>query len=221
MYIENDKNYKILYKHYGDKYMKKKLILVVFFVCIPFAVFAQGFYFDGGIGFGKAWTKFDGDDFAKNLKDAGFKVDEMAVDFSLKFGYGPLGGMPLYFVGELGGVGHQIKVGPESIQFNSYLIGPGVVYYVTPLIQLGCSLGYSFVDNTSNIGLEMYDSKSGFAWNISGAVDLGQGNHGCLIGLKYYWSSNKLETSNAIQKESMISVFVKYRYYSESPMLFE
>ena len=30
----------------------------------------------------------------------------------------------------------------------------------------------------------MYDSKSGFAFNISAAVDLGKGKHGCLLGIK-------------------------------------
>ena len=193
--------------------MKKYIILMVFFVSVSFAVSAQGFYFDIGFGLGKAWTKVDGYDMVDELKSAGISVREVAVDLGLKAGYGPFGNIPLYVIGELGGIGHRIYDSSNYIQFNSYIFGPGIIFYPIPLIQLGLSLGLSFTGNQTDIPLMyMYDSKGGFAWNISAAVDLGSRNHGCLLGIKYFSANNKLETSNADENASMITFFVKYTY---------
>jgi hypothetical protein len=193
--------------------MKRCVILMVLFVCISFAVSAQGLYFDIGLGLGKAWTKVDDVDFFDTLKKAGVSVDEIAVDFGLKAGYGPFSNLPLYVVGELGGIGHRIYDDSGYLQFNTYIIGPGVLFYPIPLLQLGLSVGYSFVGNTTDFpGFEMYNSKSGFAWNISAAVDLGGGNHGCLIGIKYFSANNTLEKSRAEEKSSMFGVFVRYAF---------
>jgi hypothetical protein len=52
------------------------------------------------------------------------------------------------------------------------------------------------------------------------AVDLGKGNHGCLIGLKYFNANNTLKTSNADEKASMIGIFIKYAYRKKAPSLF-
>jgi len=202
--------------------MKKALILVVFFICASLAVSAQGFYFDAGLGLGKAWTAVDGHDFAKEVKAAEAGINEMAVDFGFKAGYGPFGTIPLYVVGETGGIGHRIYDSSNYIQFNSYIIGPGVLFYPIPLIQLGSSIGYSFVANQSNdpdLG-EMYKSKGGVAWNISAAVDLGKNNHGCLMGIKYFYAHNTLEVSNAVEEAAMVSIFVKYAYRKKPPSLF-
>jgi hypothetical protein len=40
-------------------------------------------------------------------------------------------------------------------------------------VNTGHTIGYSFVSNQTDLPGQMYDSKSGFAWNISAAVDLG------------------------------------------------
>jgi len=201
--------------------MKKSLILVVFFICASLAVSAQGFYFDIGLGFGKAWTIVEGHDIVKELRSAGADINETAVDLSLKAGYGPFGTIPLYVVGETGGIGHRIYDGSDYIQFNSYIIGPGVIFYPIPFIQLGSSIGYSFVANQTNISYyQMYKSKNGFALNFSAAIDLGKRNHGCLIGIKYFYANNTLEVSNAVEEASMIGVFVKYAYRKKPPSLF-
>lgn len=197
--------------------MKKSIILALFLGFAALTVSAQGFYFDIGLGLGKGWTKIDGHD----VMDLGSGLDEIAADIGLKAGYGPFGTIPLYVVGELGGIGHRIYDSSNYMQFNSYIIGPGVLFYPIPLIQLGLSLGYSFISNQSDIpGLVFYDSKGGFAWNISTAVDLGKGNHGCLIGIKYFNAHNTLKTSNAAENASMISIFVKYTYRHKAPSLF-
>jgi len=201
--------------------MKKGLILVAFFICTSLAVSAQGFYFDIGHGLGKAWTLIDGDDLIKELKSAGKNVNEIAVDLSSKAGYGPFGNIPLYVVGELGGIGHRIYNSSDYIQFNSYIIGPGVIFYPISLIQLGLSIGYSFAANKTDISYyQMYNSKEGFAWNISAAVDLSRKNHGHLIGIKYFNANNTLEVSNVGQKTSMISIFVKYTHRKKVSLLF-
>jgi len=202
--------------------MKKALILAVFFTCTSLAVFAQGFYLDAGLGFGKAWTVVNGYDIAGELKSDGANIHEMAIDISFKAGYGPFGTIPLYVVGESGGIGHRIFDSSDYIQFNSYIIGPGVIFYPIPLIQLASSIGYSFVANQTNISDsgEMYKSKNGFAYNFSAAIDLGSGNHGTLIGIKYFYAYNTLEVSNALEEASMIGVFVKYTHRKKPPSLF-
>jgi len=201
--------------------MKKGLFLGVFFVCASLAVSAQGFYFDIGLGLGKAWTEINGYDFVKELEAAsGGKLNEIAVDFGLKAGYGPFGNIPLYAVGEVGGIGHRVYDSYNYIQFTSCIIGPGVLFYPIPLVQLGFSIGYSFVDNITDIpGTVMYDSKGGFAWNVSAAVDLGGSNHACLLGVKYFAATNTLETSNGKEKASMISFFAKYAFRKRAPSL--
>jgi hypothetical protein len=199
--------------------MKKLIVLGILLVVVSLSVSAQGFYFDIGLGFGKGWTEIEDIDMVDALKDSGVNVDEIAVDIGLKAGYGPFGDIPIYVVGELGGMGHRIYDSSNYIQFNSYIIGPGVIFYPIPLVQLGLSLGYSFVANQTDMPMTMYDSKSGFAWNISAAVDLGKGNHGCLIGVKYFNANNTLEVSNADEKASMIGIFIKYTYRKKAPSL--
>jgi hypothetical protein len=200
--------------------MKKAIVLGTLFVMFSIPVSAQGFYFDIGLGLGKGWTKVNGVDMVDKFKSAGVSVDETAVDIGLKAGYGPFGQIPLYVIGELGGIGHRIENSSNYMQFNSYIIGPGVIFYPIPLVQLGLSIGYSEVANETDLPEKMYDSKGGFAWNISAAVDLGKRNHGCLIGLKYFYANNTLEVSSADEKASMIGIFVKYTYRKKAPSLF-
>ena len=199
----------------------KKCILVIFItITISISAFAQGFYFDIGLGLGMGWTKIDGTDFVDYLKSYGGSVDEIAIDLGLKAGYGPFGNIPIYVVGELSGMAHRIWDSSNYIQFNSYLIGPGVIFYPIPLIQISSSAGYSFVGNQTDLPVKMYDSKIGYAFNFSVAVDLGKRNHGLLIGLKYFYANNKLETSNVDQASSMIGLFIKYAYRKKAPSLF-
>jgi hypothetical protein len=201
--------------------MKKVIVLGTLLVMVSLSVSAQGFYFDIGLSIGKGWTEVEGIDMVDALEGSGISVDELAVDIGLKAGYGPFGNIPLYVVGELGGMGHRIYDSSDYVQFNSYIIGPGVIFYPIPLIQLGLSLGYSWVSNQADIsGFTMYNSKGGFAWNISAAFDLGRGNHGCLIGVKYFNANNTLRTSNADEKASMVGIFIKYTYRKKAPSLF-
>ncbi|MCL2479198.1 MAG: hypothetical protein FWF22_06835, partial [Treponema sp.] len=55
-------------------------------------------------------------------------------------------------------------------------------------------------------------SKGGLAGDISIAFDLGKGNNGCLLGLKYFGSSNTLETSGVKQDMSGLLVFARYTF---------
>jgi hypothetical protein len=202
--------------------MKKLMVCALFFAALSLPVFAQGFYLDVGLGIGKGWTKLNGNDFVTTVKDAGGSVTEVAVDVGFKAGYGPFGSVPLYVVGELAAMGHRIDDGSNYMLFNSALIGPGVIFYPIQLVQLGFSLGYSLTANETDIPWvgRMYDSKSGFAWNISAAIDLGKRNHGCLIGLMFFSAHNTLEVTNAKQKSSMVGIFVKYTYRKKAPSLF-
>jgi hypothetical protein len=182
--------------------------LLIILISLPAA--AQGLYFDIGIGLGLAATEIDGVDVSSGL---GSSVDEIGVEVGLKAGYGPIAGIPLYIVGEMSGVGHRFDDGVDYIQFNSYLLGPGIIIYPIPQIQLGSSIGYSFVANQSSSSLlSFYDSESGWAFNVYAAADFGRRNHGGLIGIKYTYASNKLEVSGANQVTTLASLFVKYAF---------
>jgi hypothetical protein len=61
-------------------------------------------------------------------------------------------------------------------------------------------------------GLSYLDSESGYAYDLSAAVELGKTNHGLLLGVKYFQAVNTLETSGAEQDSSLFSVFAKYVY---------
>lgn len=193
--------------------MKKIAILLVLLIGFSFMVSAQGFYFDIGMGLGKPWTIINGEDFGKAMKESSSQISQLGMDFGLKMGYGPIAGTPVYVVGEVSGIGHRIYDSYNYLQFNSILIGPGVLIYPIPLLQLGASFGFSTMANTTDIsGLKMYESKGGFGFNATAAVDLGQKNHGVLLGLKYSFAKNTLKESNAEAKESFFGVFVKYAF---------
>jgi len=202
--------------------MRKWVVLAFVFCFVSLTTYAQGFYFDVGLGLGKGWTKVDGYDMVDGLKSAGVSVSELAFELGLKAGYGPFGNIPLYVVGEFGGFGHRIYDSTGYLQFNSYIIGPGVIFYPVSLIQLGLSMGYSFTSNQTDIpGLSIDNSKGGFAWNISAALDFGKKNNGCLLGVKYFNANNKLKTSNVDEKASMFGIFIKYAYRNKVPSSLE
>jgi len=173
---------------------------------------AQGVYFDIGLGFGSGSTKIDGNNVFNELNSYS-SVEELELDLTIfKLGYGPFDNTSIYAVLELSGMAHRIYDNSDYIQYNSYLFGPGIIFYPIPLIQLGASLGYSWVANQTNLPLTMDESDGGFAYNISGAVDFGGGNHGLLIGLKYFSATNELKSSKVDQNSSMIGFFIKYAY---------
>lgn len=188
----------------------KRIISVFLFSSITICIMAaQGIYFDIGIGGGKAKTSFDNVDFSDSI---GSSVREVGVEVGLKVGYGPFESIPLYFVGEFSGIGHRLEDDFNYIQFNSYLLGPGIVYYPLKYLQIGGSIGISAVSNQTDLPITLYESESGVAGNVYAAFDLGKHNHGCLLGLKYSGSSNKLKVSGVKQETSLISFFIKYAY---------
>jgi hypothetical protein len=194
-----------------EDFMKRMVLAGVISTLFSLSVSAQGFYFDVGLGVGQAWTEIDGVDFAKVSKDAGVNLTEIGIDMGLKAGYGPVGSLPLYVIGEIGGIGHRMDDGVNYFQFNSYLIGPGLIFYPVSLIQLAGSIGFSYTSNQSSLE-RMYDSKGGYAGNVSIAFDLGKNNHGCLLGIRYFSAVNELENTGAEQKQSGLSIFIKYAY---------
>jgi len=192
--------------------MKKLVVLGILLIFTSLSLSAQGFYFDIGLGFGKGGTKIGSKDVVDDLKRLGASVDEIGVDLGFKAGYGPIGNMPIYLVGELGGVGHRIYDSFNYLQYNTYLFGPGIIIYPVSFLQLGSSIGYSWVSNQTDLPMVMDNSDGGFAWNISAAIDLGKRAHGFLIGIKYFTASNSLKTLKVDQQSSLFNVFFKYAF---------
>jgi hypothetical protein len=196
--------------------MKKACLFGLFIVVVSLSVSAQGLYLDIGPGIGMAHTRIDGHNMSDELKYAGIRVSQIAFDFGLKAGYGFFSNIPpLYFVGELGGMWHRIYGDSDYMLFNSFMIGPGVLFYPKPLVQVGLSVGYSYTANHTNISsidtVQLYNG-SGFAWNISAGLNLSGKNHGCLIGAKFFNTNNTLKTSDVAQNIFMLGLFAKYTY---------
>jgi len=184
----------------------------------------RGLYFDIGLGFGTGSTKINGHDMYDELND--YFSSEMKIYVTIfKLGYGPIGNHPIYAVMELGGMGHRISDASSGdwIQFNSYIFGPGIIFYPIPLIQLGASAGLSFAANSASdsrmiSGAE--EGSGGFAYNISAAVDLGGGNHGLLLGVQYFSATSELKQAKVDQESQFIGFFIKYAY-RHKPVILE
>jgi hypothetical protein len=129
--------------------MKKLIVFGGLFVVLSLPLSAQGLYIDLGFGLGKGWTKLDGND-AMDIVDSPNGSSDFALDLGLKGGWGPFGSIPLYAVLEFEMMGHRVQNVDNYVQFNSYMIGPGVLFYPVPLIQLGLSLGYSWTGNNTD-----------------------------------------------------------------------
>ena len=196
--------------------MKRLMAYSFVFFMLLSPVAAQGLYFDIGLGVGGAWTQVDGNNVSDLFDNS---VNEVGVDLGLKFGYGLIRNAPLYFVGTFGAMGHRFDDGSNYLQFNAYLIGPGVIYYPIPLIQLAGSIGYSFIGNQTSLPTIMYKSTGGFAGDISFAIDFGQRNHGGLIGIRYFGAINTLEVSEVKQNSSALSVFFRYAFRQKIPVM--
>jgi len=223
--------------------MKKILILTAVLGFVSLTVSAQGLYFDIGGGFGKTWTQTDGADqlkmwksaFGEAYKDAGIRINiddvigELAFNLEARAGYGPFGTLPLFFVVEFDWVGHNIYIQrlDFSALYNSFLVGPGVIYYPWRLLQVGASVGYSFTaDSIKSVpdgaaismpdGAMMLKSKGGFAWNVSLGVNLGT-RYAFLVGAKYFFSVNVLE-KDSLRTTSMIGFFMKYAFRPKTPL---
>jgi hypothetical protein len=191
--------------------MKKVLCAGLIFMTVAFSAQGVGLYFDAGIGVGFGWTKVDGKDAAAALNKNG-RPDELAVDLGMKLGFGPFDTIPIHVVGVLGGIGHRIYDSGDYIQFNSYLIGPGVIYYPAPFLQIAASLGLSFAAVDNSLSQNWHDSKGGFAGDISAAFDLGAGNNDLLGGIRFFGSTNTLEITGNVINSSMISFFLRYAF---------
>jgi hypothetical protein len=190
--------------------MKKHLMFGALVVTLALTGYAQSAYLDLGVGVGiVTTTKINGAD----AMTSGSGITEVGVELGAKAGLGPLAGQPLYVVAAATGMGHRYSDSSGGyIQFNSYLLGGGAIFYPIPALQLGVSLGYSFSAIDNNMGWTFYDTKGGFAWDVSAALDLGGGNTGWLVGARYYVSMNQFQTTNASYEQSLLSLFVRYAY---------
>ena len=215
--------------------MKKKIIFAALFILISLTISAQGLYFDAGFGLGHAYTRLGGENAINIINTEGLHAKQYGMYMGLKAGYGPVADMPLYIVGEIGLINHVLELqyiseypnqrGSFDMSLSSIIIGPGILFYPIPLLQLGASAGFSFVNNTTDVPDDsfseyMYDSKGGFAWNATAALDFGRRNHGCLVGVQIFNAINPLQVSNITKNAFLLSVFVKYTYRQKPQLLF-
>ena len=192
----------------------KKTIFLVLTLCILHNLPAQ-WYFDGGIGVGGATTTIDGKDVTTGINVS----SESAVELNLKIGYDISGISELYLTGEISGVGHRLSGIRLSglhtdyyIQYNSYVLGAGLIWYPLSTIQISGAIGYSDTNNNTDIPFVYIVDGNGYSLNFSGAYDLSKSLHGLLLGLKYHYSSNDLENSRGNMETSYFGIFARYRF---------
>jgi hypothetical protein len=207
--------------------MKKSLLFVT--TLITFAS-AQGSYFDIGFGLGGVKTKIGGKDYVKEANT--LLVDNAEEDIAdsegnVRIGYGPfnMGIGPLYVVADLGLIQHSVYnrlYNDDNVNFNTFTMGPSIIFYPLSSIQIGLSAGVSVttVEMTKeNIEIE---SDLGYMYSLSAAYDFGAnvktsirevlGNHSFLIGIKYQGARNPTYVSGKDIKTEMLGIFIKYAY---------
>jgi len=174
----------------------------------PSAPSTRGYYGEVGLGVGQGFTTIGGRDAV-----SGSGITELAVDLISKAGFSLSPDMSLYGTIEISGMGHRFDDGDDYVQYNSYLIGPGIIYYIAPRLQLAGSLGYSFTGNTTSMPFIRMDNGTGIAWSVSAGYEVGPRFHRMLVGARYFSAHNKLERTNQTMNSSAISIFVRYVFH--------
>jgi hypothetical protein len=205
--------------------MKKRIgIGAVIFLALMISqvdeVRAEGLYFDVGVDFGKAWTVLREERAVKVFeREVGEDAIDVGAGMSLKAGYGPIVDSRFYGVVEGSLIGSMI-ISLDSnkvIWYDSFMTGVGIIYYPLYLLQIGSTVGLSW--NYTMGGPEYLIDRTavGIAWNVTVAADIGEGEQGILLGIKYYGSVVGIESKAVIQAQHMIGIFVKYAYRLKMP----
>jgi hypothetical protein len=202
--------------------MKRYIIFTVLIIMALFSLNAQGFYFDVGLGIGLGWS---------NLDTGSSNTDSSSFEFPIKAGYGPILNKPLYITGNLGLPAHILSIDENNhIECTYVTIGPGVIFYPVPSLQLAGSIGWAagdirlfgnaFVDTpfpTAPDGSLGYEG-TGFAYDISAAFDFGRdrSKHGFLMGLKFFGAFVALQETRDILNTHTLTAFFKYAFRHKS-----
>lgn len=196
--------------------MKKSILVILISFLLVLAAAAQGLYLDAGIGLGKASTTWEGYELFND------SVKEIGIELGAKVGFAPLRKVPLYIVFDVDAIGHRFSNDDGAyLQFNSYLFGPGVVFYPIDILQIGGSFGISGANATFGNSSTFSGYQKGTAWNIYAALDFGDKGSGTLIGVKYQAATNKFDYAEFLgigdygellveQDSSIFSIFVRY-----------
>jgi hypothetical protein len=191
--------------------MKKTAVVMAVLWCVAAGAGAEMMYFDAGLGAGMAWTDLNGGDAAENLRLVGGDVLGLGFEAGMKMGYGPIDAKSVYIVGELGGISHAMFAVRETMFYNSFFAGAGVVVYPTWIIQLAFGGGAAFDLAVGTVDVvEALDI--GAAWNVSCAFDFGGGYSGILLGVKYAGSVIGFKEEGIKQVQNSVSVFMRYAF---------
>ena len=178
----------------------KKIILFLIFMTIPsFAI-----YVDAGVGVGGASTELDDVTIDDKICTG---CSDLAISLGLRIGGQVMD--RLWVAGELSGLGHRFYDSSNYMQFNSYLLGPSVIFYPVDHLHLSGSLGIAWTSNDTDLrGIDMYDG-TGAAISLTVAYDTGI-HDGALIGLKLFSSDVELEKSEKDLSTVGLTFFIAY-----------
>ncbi len=186
----------------------KKIILLI--MAIAFESFAA--YFDIGAGDGTGLISVKGEDLSTGALVGNNKgCDDDCLVPSIE--YGARIGTPLtqslIIAGEFDGFSNLLVQDGKYAVFNSFMVGPSVIFYPAKHFQVSGSLGFAWTDNRTNSGAVDVENGQGVGFSLSAAFDTGI-NNGALIGAKIYGTSVKLEDSDDISASVGASIFVRF-----------
>lgn len=191
------------------KVMLRKMVFLGLLMFVSGVVFAEGLYFDIGGGWGKTTTRIEKRNIMDVLRYEGRAGREVAFDVGMKAGYRPIGNTPLYIVCELFWNSHRIANNKNYLDYNTFLIGPGVVYYLSRRIQLGASIGYSMSFNSTDMTIKIGNSYAGFAWNTTATLEIGADRMGLLVGVRYFSAYNQYKDCDLKQETHGVTGFLR------------
>lgn len=200
--------------------MKKAVLVILFSFVFIFSTFAArtNFYFDAGLGFGKGKTTWEGYEY-RDYRGWDSSIKDIGIEAGARFGLAPVRKFPLFIVMDIDWAGHRFSDDYDNaIQFSTIMFGPGVVFYPNNIFQLSASAGLSMADYSESWSNVYIEYKTGFAWNVSAALDFGNSRNGFLLGVKYlvgtnnivYWDSTASAYGTIEQKNSVFSIFARF-----------
>jgi hypothetical protein len=166
----------------------------------------RGFYFDAGLGFGKASY----DDTLDDLLDAFDDNGARRITLSLDLAAGGAVRQNLYVVGSITGFGDRLSEDDEYLQLNTYLFAVGLRHY--PLasqkhLQLGIDVGLSKAALQSSFADDA-SSDSGTGLRLLAAYDIDSTLRGPTLQVGAQFLAARIEGTNY----NALSLFAKFAF---------
>jgi len=154
----------------------KKIILLI--MAINFYAFAA--YIDFGAGSGNGAVLSDNFDVTD---ECGSNCTNGAIEYGVRIG-GHLG-QKFVLAGEFDGLANVYVDGDDYMMFNSFFVGPSLIFYPGEHWQLSGSLGYAWTANRVDFDEVSLPDGNGLGMALSFGYEIGK-DKGALVGAKLF-----------------------------------